>query len=122
MTDALNDAPAIAIGRHLLADFSAASGLDDKALIEQALRDAAMAAAARLLRIELHEFADGKGITGVALLAESHISIHTWPELGYAALDIFMCGAADPNLALAVLEQCFKPGHKRVSCVDRHPA
>jgi S-adenosylmethionine decarboxylase len=112
----------MAIGRHLLADFSQATALDDRVLIEQSLRAAAAAAGAHLLRIELHEFGAGKGVTGVALLAESHISIHTWPELGYAALDIFMCGSADPQQALVVLEQYFKPRHKRISLIDRQPA
>jgi S-adenosylmethionine decarboxylase len=121
MTAALGN-PMMAVGHHLLADFSQATGLDDREVIETALRDAALAAGAHLLRIELHEFGAGKGITGVALLAESHISIHTWPELAYAALDIFMCGAADPRLALSVLEQRFKPRRTRVSLVERRPA
>ena len=49
------------------------------------------------------------GISGVAVLAESHVSVHTWPERGYAAFDIFMCGNADPHKAYSVLEQAFAP-------------
>ena len=49
-------------------------------------------------------------MSGVAVLAESHISIHTWPERGYAALDVFMCGDARPHETLAVLRRAFEPG------------
>ena len=91
-------------GRHLLADLFGCAGLDDAALIERALRDAAAAAGATLLDVRLHAFGPGAGVTGVALLAESHISIHSWPERGYAAIDIFLCGRRhDPAAALAVL-------------------
>ena len=79
-------------GRHLIADLHGCSGLDDSALIERILTEAAAAAGATLLEVRLHAFGAGNGVTGMALLAESHISIHTWPEHGYAAVDIFICG------------------------------
>ncbi len=106
-------------GTHLILDLWEAEGLTDQAMIEQAFRDAVDAAKATLLHIHLHVFEPGGGISGVAVLAESHISIHTWPERGYAALDIFMCGDAEPLKAVEVLKQAFKPGraelgeHKR---------
>jgi len=59
------------------------------------------------------------GITGVLLLAESHISIHTWPEVGFAAADIFMCGAARPQLALEVIDQALAPSAREVKIVER---
>ena len=74
--------------------------------------DAVEAAGATLLHIHLHTFTPGGGISGVAVLAESHISVHTWPERGYAAFDIFMCGTADTRKAFSVLKQAFSP--KRV--------
>ncbi|TKD52898.1 adenosylmethionine decarboxylase [Sphingomonas baiyangensis] len=88
-------------GRHLIADLHDCTGLDDAALVARALTDAAAAAGATLLDLHLHAFGPGQGITGVALLAESHISIHSWPEHGYAAIDIFLCGRrCDPQAAL----------------------
>jgi S-adenosylmethionine decarboxylase len=97
-------------GRHWLAEFYGASGLADARLVRRALRRAVSAAGLTLLDIKLHRFGRGRGITGVALLAESHISIHTWPESGYAALDLFMCGpACDPSKALAALEEELNP-------------
>ena len=99
-------------GSHLIIDLWEAEGLDDKDRIHQALVDAVEAAGATLLHIHLHVFTPSGGISGVAVLAESHISVHTWPERGYAAFDIFMCGNAEPRKAFAVLKQAFSP--KRV--------
>src|ERR1051325_5025541 len=75
-------------GSHLIIDLWEAEGLDDKDRIEKALIDAVKAAGATLLHIHLHAFTEGGGISGVAVLAESHISVHTWPERGYAAFDV----------------------------------
>src|SRR3989344_5516354 len=83
-------------GTHLLIDFWGASRLDDLDHIKEALREAVLAAGATLLHIHLHHFSPNGGVSGVAVLAESHISVHTWPERGYAAFDIFMCGSCDP--------------------------
>jgi S-adenosylmethionine decarboxylase len=60
---------------------------------------------ARVLFSHFHAFGEGQGVTGVVLLAESHITIHTWPECGFAAADIFMCGSAQPELALALIKR-----------------
>src|SRR3954454_5551711 len=97
-------------GSHLIIDLWEAEGLDDRDRIEQALIDAVNAAGATLLHIHLHTFTEGGGISGVAVLAESHISVHTWPERGYAAFDVFMCGDAEPRKALSVFKRAFNPG------------
>ena len=96
-------------GMHLIVDLWQGSNLDDINVVENALRRAAEAAGATLLNIDLHCFTPNGGITGVAVLAESHISIHTWPECGYAALDVFMCGDAEPQKAIEVLRNAFRP-------------
>lgn len=100
-------------GRHLLADLiDCVGGLDDLALVDRALRDGVAAAGATLIDIRLHHFGPGQGVTGVALLSESHISIHTWPEHGYGALDFFLCGAAnDIEAALSAVAAHFRPSH-----------
>ncbi len=94
-------------GRHMLVDLWGAENLTDIVYIERALREAADAAKATVLAVKLHQYSDSGGVSGVAILAESHISIHTWPERDYAALDIFMCGQCNPRDSLPVLETAF---------------
>lgn len=96
-------------GTHLILDLWGAHRLDDMDLIERALRRIVKAAKATLLHIHLHRFTPNGGISGVAVLAESHISVHTWPERGYAAFDVFMCGDAVPHVAMAELRKAFRP-------------
>ena len=93
-------------GQHLLADLYgiAADRLNDADSIEALLRASAVAAGATILHSHFHSFGAGQGITGVVLLAESHISIHTWPESGFAAVDIFMCGQSDTALAMTLIQ------------------
>ena len=65
--------------------------LNDEAFLRNTITTAARFAGATLLNLITHRF-EPQGVTGLALLAESHISIHTWPESGYAAVDVFTCG------------------------------
>jgi S-adenosylmethionine decarboxylase len=102
-------------GTHLLIELWNAKNLGDMSLTDQMLRDATIAAGATLLHIHLHHFGPNAGLSGVAVLAESHISIHTWPERGYAALDIFMCGSCDPYKAVPVIRRAFEPGVVQLS-------
>jgi S-adenosylmethionine decarboxylase len=87
--------------------------------IDALLRAGALAAGARILHSHFHSFGDAQGVTGVVLLAESHISIHTWPEYGFAAADIFMCGDAQPRLALDLIERVLKPASSIVQQIAR---
>jgi S-adenosylmethionine decarboxylase len=101
-------------GTHLIIDLIGASRLDDLAHIEAALRRCVEVSKATLLHIHLHHFTPNGGVSGVAVLSESHISIHSWPEADYAALDVFMCGEAEPHNAIEVLREAFKPSEIRV--------
>jgi S-adenosylmethionine decarboxylase len=83
------------------------------------LTEVASVCGATLLDIRLHTFGENQGVTGVALLAESHISIHTWPESQFAAIDVFMCGDCQPVLAVDVFRRVFKPQRISVSEHDR---
>jgi S-adenosylmethionine decarboxylase len=65
---------------------------------------AAKAAGATIITSHFHHFGEEHGVSGVVVLAESHISIHTWPETGYAAIDVFMCGDCDPIKTLEIFE------------------
>ncbi len=96
-------------GTHLIIDLWGATHLDDLELVDETLKKCVDAAGATLLHLHLHHFTPNGGISGVAVLAESHISIHTWPERDYAALDIFMCGDAKPHEAIEVLRAAFRP-------------
>lgn len=102
-------------GTHIILDCWEALHLDDIAHIEKAMREAVEVCGATLLHIHLHHFTPNGGVSGVAVLAESHISIHTWPERDYAALDIFMCGDTQPEKAIAVFEKSFETKNTIVS-------
>ena len=102
-------------GTHLILDLWGAKNLDNLDLVEQTLREAVDIAEATLLHINLHHFEPNGGISGMAVLAESHISIHTWPEHGYAALDLFMCGKAKPHKCIDVFKKSFYPERIMVS-------
>lgn len=95
------------MGRQVLAEFSFCdpAAINDEAHIRALLEEAARDSGATLLSTHVHHF-QPHGVSGVAILAESHLAIHTWPELGYAAVDAFTCGDhVDPRMAVKVLER-----------------
>ena len=101
-------------------DLHGASGFNDVALIDAVLRDGAAAAGATVLDVRLHHFGPSHGVTGVALHGESRISIHTWPERGHAAADLFVCGAAnDADAALSVIPGALRAGEVNSQKVAR---
>jgi S-adenosylmethionine decarboxylase len=95
--------------------------LNDADFVRQSLRDAATQAKATLLNEVLHQF-EPQGITALALLSESHISIHTWPEVGYAAVDVFTCGHhTDPEEACKHMVKAFGAGRHLMKKLRRNP-
>jgi S-adenosylmethionine decarboxylase len=100
-------------GTHLIIEVVNAEGLDDEVRIQGAFRECVDVCGATLLHIHTHKFSP-QGVSGVAVLAESHISVHTWPEIGYAAFDVFMCGNSQPWKAVEVLRSTFNAGEVRV--------
>ncbi len=96
-------------GTHLIVDLWDVSRIDDPEHIERSLCDAAVYAGATILSSDFHVFTPNNGVSGVIVLSESHISIHTWPERNFAAVDVFMCGAAQPIRTIEVIKQAFNP-------------
>ena len=106
-------------GMHLLAELWHARYLKDSTKIRKILIKAIDACGATMLSIELHTFSPNGGVSGVAVLQESHISIHTWPEFEYAAVDVFVCGRIDPHRAIEILKNEFKPRRMEVTEIKR---
>lgn len=108
-------------GRHLIVDYW---GVDPSKLIscedvDKVFRESATSAGATVLSSHFHHFGDGCGITGVVILSESHMSIHTWPEKNYCAIDVFMCGTCDPRDTLKALDLFFDSSYSKVDFIER---
>lgn len=108
------------LGRHLLAEYHGcdSSVLDDLNLVETLMNEAAIAAKATVVQSAFHLFRP-QGVSGVVIVQESHLSIHTWPEEGYAAVDFYTCGDCEPELAHAWLAQALKAKHCDLMVVER---
>lgn len=94
-------------GIHLIIDLHGASHLSNIAHIEATMRRCVEASRATLLHIHLHRF-EPDGVSGVAVLAESHIAVHTWPESRFAAFDVFMCGNTRPEACVGIMRDAFE--------------
>jgi len=113
LDDALNNIR----GTHLIIDLHQAKNLNDIELMKKALHEVIEKTGSTLLFENYHPF-QPSGLTGIACLAESHISVHTWPEQDFAAFDVFMCGDAKPELAIDVLKHYFG-GTEKVTVLQR---
>ena len=82
-----------ALGRHILAEIHGcdANVLNDSTGVEQIMVEAALKAGAEIREVAFHKFSP-QGVSGVVVISESHLAVHTWPEHGYAAVDVFTCG------------------------------
>lgn len=100
------------LGRHILVEYYNCNPkvLDDVQLVEESMREAAVRAGSTVVDSVFRRFAP-QGISGVVVIAESHLAIHTWPEYGYAAVDLFTCGErVDPWTAHRWLKGVFQAG------------
>src|SRR5437764_12061440 len=108
-----------AIGRHIILEMWGCQNLDSVETAEQALRDMVAALDVNLLDLRVYPFSP-VGVTGMAIVSESHLVIHTWPEHGYAAVDLFTCGAPrDPHAAVEVLHEHYDPERLTVMEINR---
>jgi S-adenosylmethionine decarboxylase proenzyme len=109
-----------ALGRHLLVEYRDCDReiLNDMKIIEQLIRRAAEEAGATIVATVFHPFTP-QGITGVVVVEESHLSIHTWPEHGYAAVDFYTCGDCHPERAHEYLERELGADQSEVMMVER---
>lgn len=109
------------LGRHVLAEFTNCdkTALDNVADVERCLLQSARASGATIVKSVFHQY-NPHGVSGVIVIAESHISIHTWPEYGYAAVDFFTCGdRVDPMKACESLKQSLKAEFAHTTEVSR---
>jgi S-adenosylmethionine decarboxylase len=107
------------IGMHLIADFWFGKKIENPKKLERVLIEAAKRAGNTPLEFSYHKF-NPQGLTGVLLLAESHIALHSWPEFNFLAIDIFTCGnKAFPEKALKYLKRILKPAKVKVLKIER---
>jgi S-adenosylmethionine decarboxylase len=108
-----------ALGRHLIIEMFDADNLNDAELLDSALRETVEAIDGTLLDCRVVQF-PVHGVTGVAIISESHVAVHTWPEYGYAAVDIFTCNMdVDIQPGIDVMTKYFAPGRIEVVQVQR---
>jgi len=108
----------VGVGRHLIVEMYECDpkALDSLKTVKEALIDAAVASNSTVVGFDFYRFKP-HGISGYVLIAESHISVHTWPERGYAAVDVFTCGQhTNPWKGLEVLKERF--GAKKVTIME----
>ncbi|MDN5358935.1 MAG: S-adenosylmethionine decarboxylase [Candidatus Diapherotrites archaeon] len=107
-------------GTHFVVEASGCSEeiLSDPKRIEQIFKEAARAAKMTVKASHFFRFSP-KGVSGAVIVAESHISIHTWPELGYAAIDVYTCGDSDPEKAVDYILKAFGAKYAHVSEIHR---
>ncbi|MFZ0390598.1 MAG: adenosylmethionine decarboxylase [Calditrichia bacterium] len=110
-----------ALGRHILAEFFDCDkeALNDVQRVENYMKRAAIECGATIVNSVFHTF-NPHGVSGVVVIAESHLAIHTWPEYGYAAVDVFTCGeTVDPWVATEALKEYFRSGAIKTVEVNR---
>ena len=110
------------LGRHIILDIwgkPESMPFWDMDGAAEALKKAAVDAGATVMSERWHHFGEGHGYTGVVILAESHISVHTWPEKGYASIDVYMCGICDPRNTIEPIKAFYKSERDKVLYIVR---
>jgi S-adenosylmethionine decarboxylase len=111
----------MALARHVLAEYYGCDPglLDDPERLRPLLEAAVRAAKATVIKTELHQFSP-QGVSGVVILAESHLAVHTWPEYGFASVEIFTCGDhTDPEAGHRYLLNQLRPSHHVLRILER---
>ena len=111
------------VGTHLLIDLYGISPeqLSDCGLLAECLAESAAVCGLTPLGDPVMHAFDGGGVTGVILLSESHIALHSYPEHGFIAIDVFSCGAGDPEEAVQVFRNRLNPDKERITRNPRGP-
>jgi S-adenosylmethionine decarboxylase proenzyme len=107
-------------GQHILIDYHGCSALvlNDAAQLEKSLLETAQLMGATIVSVQFNAF-NPIGVSGVVIIAESHLTIHTWPELGYAAVDFFTCGVMETEIGLRYLEKILVAKEVKVQEIKR---
>ena len=106
-------------GKHIILDLWEPLFDNKIKTLKKTIERAVNISKANMLHLHLHRFGKEQGISGVAVLAESHLSVHTWPERNYIAFDMFMCGDTNPELASKYLVNTFRPKNKNIKVIKR---
>ena len=106
--------------QHLLVELFEcdAEALKSRGLLKTLLENAAKAANVTIVQSIFHQYSP-QGVTGIVIIEESHLSIHTWPEYGYASVDFYTCGDGVPEKALEVIQQGLQSQRAEILMVDR---
>ncbi len=108
----------LTLGRHIIAEFWKCRNREPLRGLKQVLEHAVRRAGATLLNMKIHRFVPD-GFSALVLLAESHISLHAWPEYAYVAVDVFTCGEADPEVIVEVLKDYLQPEESAQITLER---
>ena len=108
------------MGKHFLLNLYGCSSvlLNDERFLIDLMENSAVASGATVLKTVFHKF-DPQGITAICLLSESHISIHTWPEEGKAAVDVYTCGDCNPKIGCDIIIQQLYAQDHTLSYIER---
>lgn len=110
--------PEETVARHLLVEIVGSGLLNDAGLVEAFFQNLAQYYGKDILALHVYRF-EPHGLSGLLVMPESHVAIHTWPEYGYAALDIFLGASLDPKASVPIIWEYFKPQDVKITELTR---